>query len=142
MRYLIKYLRLTGTERLLLAEAVMLLGMARLAILCMPFRRLVSYLGVVKATAPPALQPVKYELVSQVSWAVQTAARRVPWQAVCLPQAIAAKLMLRRRGVASALYLGLLKQTGLQAHAWLTVGDVMVTGGSRRQHFTAITVFV
>lgn len=47
----------------------------------------------------------------------------VPFKAICLPQAIAAKLMLERRGVASSLHLGAALHTrsgkAFEAHAWL-----------------------
>jgi hypothetical protein len=141
MRYLVKYLRLTGTERCLLAEAVVLLGMMRLAILCMPFRYLAPYLGRPKAEAPqiPLLAPC--DLVLQVGWAVQTAARRVPWQAVCLPQALAAGLMLRRRGIACNLNLGVVGSADLAAHAWVESGGVIVVGERQARHFTVIARF-
>ena len=64
-----------------------------------------------------------------VGQAVTIAARNVPWNAVCLPQAMAAKAMLARRGQGSALHLGAARAgDGLTAHAWLVAGGEVVVG--------------
>ena len=67
---------------------------------------------------------------SLIGWAVTCAARNAPFTAVCLPQALAAKMMLRRRGVVAELYFRFCKADDgeLATHAWLRVGDVEVTG--------------
>jgi hypothetical protein len=53
-----------------------------------------------------------------------------PWMnAVCLPQALAAQAMLRRRGVASKLCLGVMRESGaLAAHAWVEIGGNIIIG--------------
>jgi hypothetical protein len=58
------------------------------------------------------------------------AARNVPWNAVCLPQAMGCKAMLARRGQGSALHLGAAMNDpkGLMAHAWLVAGGTVVVG--------------
>ena len=68
--------------------------------------------------------------VLAVRQAVTIAARNVPWNAVCLPQAMAAKAMLARRGQGSALHLGAARagEGGLTAHAWLVAGGEIVVG--------------
>jgi hypothetical protein len=51
--------------------------------------------------------------------------------------------MLRRRGAASTLYLGLAKdrETQLQAHAWLRCGERILTGQRGMAGFTVISTF-
>jgi hypothetical protein len=62
--------------------------------------------------------------------------------ATYLVQALAAKIMLTRRGICSTLYLGAAKAgEGLAAHAWLRSGSVIVTGGPGRERFTVISTF-
>lgn len=58
-----------------------------------------------------------------VSWAVETVGAK-PWMnALCLPRALAAHVMLHRRGIASRLCLGVARDDqGLAAHAWVEVG--------------------
>jgi hypothetical protein len=52
----------------------------------------------------------------------------------CVPQSLAAGAMLRLHGVAAILHFGVLKSPfpndPLQAHAWLSAGPIIVTGGS------------
>ena len=72
------------------------------------------------------------------------AARHVPFRAVCLPQAIAAKAMLRRRGINSVLHFGVAKRSdqSLDAHAWLDAAGIAVTGFPVGAEFTEIACFV
>jgi hypothetical protein len=81
-----------------------------------------------RASSQPS--PVHARLAGEIGWAVTRAARVVPFRAVCLPQAIAARLMLDRRRLSSVLRLGAGKgsQKPLDAHAWLDAAGVHVTG--------------
>ena len=106
IRRIIQFIRMPAGGGLLL-EAVFWLGLARLAVLLLPFRRLVPYLGTPRYETPvmnPAL-PVTARALT-IARAVQQAARNLPWGCHCLVQAVAAKAMLRRRGLPSTLCLG------------------------------------
>lgn len=122
--------RLTAEERGLLAEAVAWLALARLALLVLPFGVIAPRLGrpLPPSTAPDALDARGTAQARLVGWAVTRAAAHVPFRAVCLQQAVAAKLMLRRRGVAASVHLGVMKTNALAAHAWTDAGSVEVTG--------------
>ena len=80
----------------------------------------------------------------EVGWAVTRAARHVPFRAVCLPQAMAARVMLKRRGVASVMHFGAAKGEvkPLDAHAWLDAAGVEVTGYPVARNFSEIACFV
>jgi hypothetical protein len=138
-------------DRALLAEAAICLGLARLALRFAPFRHVGRRLGVFvspqEARARAAVlrdPPCAALLAERVGWAVRAAARNVPFAAVCLPQAIAARVMLRRRGVASVLHFGVGSATGesFDAHAWLDAAGVEVTGFPVAGAFTEIGCFV
>jgi hypothetical protein len=75
---------------------------------------------------------------------VTRAARYVPFRAVCLPQAMAARLMLKRRGIASTMHFGAAKGEAkpLDAHAWLDAAGVEVTGFPVAEKFAEIACFV
>jgi hypothetical protein len=142
-RYLQRVLELSWSDRMLLAEAMAGLGIARLAIVVLPFRRIAPYLGhqqcespVMDALAPPAS-------IRRIAQAVGRVSRHTPWSNTCLVQAIAAKMMLQRRGVPSTLYLGVMKPeaTRFAAHAWLRSGSVILTGALGRERFTVISTF-
>jgi hypothetical protein len=70
------------------------------------------------------------ETARAVAWAIRAAVRRMPFGPTCLPQAIAAQGMLRRRGIAASVYLGagLDGVGGMEAHAWVDAAGVGVTG--------------
>ena len=113
-----------ASQWLLLEAAVLLGGVQLLSALC--FRRIAPWMTrpqPVSSSTPPAL------LERRVSNAIERAARIVPWRCVCLPQAMAGKLMLALRGYPSTVRLGVSRATGvLQAHAWLEAGGTIVTG--------------
>jgi hypothetical protein len=131
-----RFFRLSGGRRRMVVEAVMWLAFARLALLIVPFRTLAARFGTF--TRPDAISPGGAAMLTdgqrhsaeEVGWAVTRAARYVPFRAVCLPQAIAAKYMLGRRRVASVMHFGVAKSKDkpMAAHAWLDAGDIEVTG--------------
>jgi hypothetical protein len=135
-------LRLPWADRWLLLEALVWLGLARLAVTVLPFRRIAPHLGDHMAESPEEEGAVVDDL-PRVSWAVQAVSRRTPWESRCLVQAVAAQRMLRRRGIGSTLYLGVAKagQTELEAHAWLRSGRVYLVGGQDRQRYKVVSSF-
>ena len=67
--------------------------------------------------------------VSRISYAIPRVAPWLPWRSDCLVQAIAARRWLAGLGIASTLHMGVRKdEQSLGAHAWLSVGDTVVTG--------------
>jgi len=121
-------------DRLLILEAAAWLGLARFYVVWFPF----GWLG--RWLRKPASGSDQPQLALRVGRAVLTASRHVPWQAACLPQALAAKLMLALRGQGSALHLGAkIDESGaLAAHAWLTCEGKIVTGGAGLPGYTPL----
>lgn len=95
-------------RRALLVNAASWLLISRLALVVIPFPR----------------------LARKISWTVTRAAGQVAFKAVCLPEAIAARQMLNRSGVAGVLHFGAAKGTRkrLDAHVRLDAAGVEVTG--------------
>ena len=79
--------------------------------------------GLSDAVAVP--EPRARLVASAVTWM----AARLPWHPSCLPQAIATRWMLRRRGIACQAHLGVVSTDPFAAHAWVTVGGSVVQGG-------------
>jgi len=138
-------------RRGLIAEAAAWLLIARLALVLVPFPRLARWLGAFVAPADPRVAEVSAPTTAEqaqtarlVSWAVTRAAAHVPFKAVCLPQAMAGRIMLQRRGVASAMHFGAAKgrDKPLDAHAWLDAAGVKVTGYPVGSQFAEIACFV
>lgn len=130
--------RLASRDGARAVEAVAYLALARAAVVALPFPVLARRLGVRWAETPAVASddPASY----RVGWAVAAAARRVPWRSECLEQAVAAKVMLRRRGIDSTLYLGVARDP-FEAHAWLRVGTLHVTGGQDVARYAVVASF-
>lgn len=123
-------------------EAFLWLGLARGGVLLFPFRSIAPYLGRLNQETPEVGIQSERAVVEQIAWAIATSSRYTPWRSNCLARAIAAKIMLRRRKIASTLYLGLKKNADrLEAHAWLRAGEKIVTGGTIKSQFKVISFF-
>ena len=77
-----------------------------------------------------------------VGWSVETMGARRWINASCLTRALAAQAMLRRRGIASRLCLGVsCSDATLSAHAWVEIGQEVIVGGPEIGRFTRLTEF-
>lgn len=79
--------------------------------------------------APSQLSPAQSILVDRVAYVVPRMGELVPWRADCLIQALAAQRWLAGSGIASQICIGVRREAEFEAHAWLKVGDRLVTGG-------------
>jgi hypothetical protein len=148
-RLLVRFRQVGPRGRALVAEAVLCLMLARLALIFVPFPKLARRLGrfvppeEARRLAPAPVAP-HAQWAADIGWAVTRAARYVPFQAVCLPQAMAARFMLARRGVASTMHFGAARgeDKPLDAHAWLDAAGVEVTGYPVANKFAEIACFV
>lgn len=171
MERLRKFLNLPAGDRWLTLEAAAWLVLALAVLGLLPFRWIAARFGVLSgglpSSGPPSSGPPssgidatfppderRQAAIRRVGMAVGRAARHLPCQAHCLPQAIVAKLMLHRRCIASTLHFGMRLVTDgtghrvsqragqrMEAHAWLTVGDVGVVGVPVSRGFTEIARF-
>lgn len=122
-------------------EALTALSSAGVLLRLLRFSWVASRLGRHMAESPALDDQGTTSRVVRIRWAVETAARHLPWKPVCLPQAVAAQWMLRRRGIASTFYLGVNPAEGLDAHAWVRAGSIIVTGGPRQDRFAVVSSF-
>lgn len=124
-------------------EAVFALAFARIAMASCPFRRIARWLGTPGAETPVTVTLDEARMAEEVGWAVRAVGRRVPWDARCLAQALAATGMLRRRGIEGTVSFGACEDdlSSFSAHAWLRVGSCMVTGGEEHERFNIFTTF-
>lgn len=124
-------------HRLRVLEAATALTLASAMLRLLPFRMVVRLIGTVESGRPAGATATNPIAVA-VGRAVQAAARRLPWKPVCLPQALAASLMMRRRAIPSHLCLGVHRKDGaIAAHAWLVAdgpsGGVVCGGAGAEQ---------
>jgi hypothetical protein len=145
MTRLKKILRRGWRDRLWLLEAFACLSIAKIMVHTVPFRWYAPRLGRTDAETTDTISPAERALAVKVSWAVQAAARHAPLGFVCLPQALAAKWMLQRRGLPSTLYFGVAlnaaTKSGMLAHAWVRAGDKILTGEREAAHHVVVARF-
>jgi hypothetical protein len=144
--------RMDDGRRRMMIEAVLWLTVARIATWFVPFRKIAPTMGTVMTPAQGAARmagepgsPDAAKVAKDIGWVVRRTADYVPFEAVCLQQALAGYWMLRRRGVVSCLHLGVVPQTALgkmKAHAWLDAAGVKVTGYPFDDDYTEIACFV
>lgn len=133
-----RYWRLDPRCKRLLREAALALGLAAFAVAFLPFRRAIR-LGVIP------LAPIRREAsLAEIRWAIESLAPRLPWRAMCIEQGIAMQRMLRRRGIDAHIHYGARPdacESGLEAHVWVTVGDMIVAGEAEAGRFAELAVF-
>lgn len=135
--------RLDWLRRRLLLEAVVTLPVAWLLLRLVPFKRIAAWLGTPGGESPTDLTSREVSLGREIGWAVRRTAIRLPVQARCLVQGLAAAAIARRHRVPTTLYLGVArgKEDRLEAHAWLRCGDQVVTGRAGHQRFQIVERF-
>jgi hypothetical protein len=134
-----KLLGLPPGQRWLLLKAVVLLAAVRLLLWLLPFpnvRRLINRAS--RRSRQLAADPVP---VDRLAWAVEMASRFVPGGGHCLSKALAAQILLMRRGHRAEVRYGAVRQTtdDFVAHAWLeSEGRAIIGGDSLNRYATLI----
>jgi hypothetical protein len=132
-----KFGKLDGADKWMLIRAAGWLAIARIMMATTPFGRLAARMstdpGIDDSDADP-------EVLQQFGRAVSLAASQVPWRSDCFPQCIAASMLLKRDGYRSTIHIGV-ERVGddvLNGHAWLTCGEIVVTGGGELDRYTEL----
>ena len=148
-RPLRRFAQVDNRRRALVLEAVACLLLARLGLIFVPFPKLARRLGDFVPPSDPRAAAARERTAQaptaeEIGWAVTRSARYLPFKAVCLPQAMAARVMLKRRGVSSVMHFGAARGADkpLDAHAWLDAAGVEVTGYPVAKNFAEIACFV
>jgi hypothetical protein len=125
----IKFLRLSRAERGLLIRAGALLVAVRLGLLVLRVR-MVQGLAARAAGNRRARPSAARVTAEKAAWAIRAAARYVPG-ATCLPQALAAQVLLARHGHPARLRLGVATTAGrgIAGHAWVETDSGVLLGG-------------
>jgi Transglutaminase-like superfamily len=122
-----RYLRLS----LFLAEAFFELCVARFKVSFVPFQVYKRGLGEHMHTTSHQGFQSEHLFAKQFKWAIQKMAGVTPFKSNCMVQAVAAKAVFKKRGLATTLYIGVAKGQEAQQklnHAWLRSGSLIVTG--------------
>jgi len=130
-RRLAALFRSAWPRRGLVAEACLNLLAAEARLRLLPLKR--QGMGDMARAADPVraeASEAERQAARDVGWAVTRAAAYVPIPARCLAQALAARAMLRRRGIGNIMHIGVARpdSASFEAHAWLEAAGVEVTG--------------
>jgi hypothetical protein len=133
------FLQLSPAEKRLILEASVYVAVTRVVNKLVPFRWIARTLERPRKAPQPAWETCT-KTARSIGWAVAAVSRTRPLRAVCLPQAIAAHQMLKRRGIPSTLFLGVAHENSkMIAHAWVTVGNQIITGAAGHERFTVVS---
>lgn len=134
MGWIAKFLRLSFTEQKLLVKGSLLLVLIQLGLRLMPFNK--QYRLLLRSANPLSkTQNSDPVYLRQVVWAINRASRRLLGPNTCLPQALAANFLLRRRGFPAHLVIGVRKDESgaFKAHAWVENDGKVVIGGNHKE---------
>lgn len=136
MRRLGKALRLSSKDHLLLIEAASVVAAVRVGLWLLPFRVLNRI-----TTGWAKERRATYQAdAARVGWSIRNASRCIP-AASCLTQALAAKVLLGRRGIEAKVHIGVSRSNDqFEAHAWVTSAGHIVVGGRGAEKFTPLLV--
>lgn len=128
-RMLRRWRRFRALERgdqWLIVEAIVVIAAVQAGVRTLQFARLQRLLAAVKRRRAGSQCPA-----ARIGWAVDAAARLLPGR-TCLSDALAADVMLGRRGYQSTLQFGVKKRTDgaipVEAHAWVECDGSIVAG--------------
>jgi hypothetical protein len=154
-----RWVALPARERRLTLEATLLLAASWGAVRLLPFRWYAPLLGRQERPSIPGDAPhpagaahpdgggagttPDEEVAREVGRSLRRGARHLPWHSTCLMQAMAGKMMLRRRGCEAIVYFGVGRgaDAGRSFHAWLRTGAVWVSGEREAPGHVVLSVF-
>lgn len=134
---------LSFTTRLLFAEALFTSAWVKISLTLFPFHRIMGWLGTNTAESSSSQQEETLTLRKEIKSALDLCRKYAPWRTECYTMSLTGKLMLRRRGLSSTLYIGFKKdETGIfKGHAWLRANDLYISGFKESIGFTVNFIF-
>jgi hypothetical protein len=112
---------------LLLSLATLHLARARTRLRRRPFSEVIGRAALRREKAEE--RDFERELANRIGWAINVAAKYVPWNANCLVKALAATALLRRYGFEPAIRIGVRREGAeFAAHAWVVCDGATIVG--------------
>jgi hypothetical protein len=133
---LFTYWHLTRQQKWMFCVNILLSGLAKLAVYCLSYKNLAHYFGnscrMLVASTMVSEEEKRQAMIIRRSIALVS--RHTPWQSNCLNQALMAKFWCQYYHIHYLLFIGLSIQKNApinrNAHAWLMVGPIDITGGN------------
>lgn len=146
--------QLSGRERLWVVILFLFSGVIRACVLWLPFIHTSRFLGhCYQYSFSTVVQAPQQAVANNIGLISSKVAKYTPWESACLVQAMMAISLLRYYKIPYVLYLGVTKASSdaadsenvnslLRAHAWLTVGDRVITGRHGYKAYTIVATFI
>ncbi len=138
-------LTLPRRRKSLLVEALVCLIRADLRIRKRPLKAVTDTLGTEQNPSHVTLDKSQLDAALDVGHTIEMIAKNMPWSVLCMPQAVAVKWMLQRRGIPCTLYFGTKgdrrADNSLEAHAWVAIDNRIIIGGAHSKEHTALSAF-
>jgi hypothetical protein len=138
MRRFSKFMRLSVRDRLLLLESLAALSAFKLGLWLLPFPTVRRF---IRKHAQAKRVQADRATIRRVVWALNVISLYLPIFKNCLNRALAAQLLLGRRGQPADLRIGVARFEGgeFKAHAWVeSEGRVVLGGGGEFSTFTPL----
>jgi hypothetical protein len=116
----------------------------RFFMLYIPFKYYRRYLGEMQQLNNFEATESQLQEAINIKVKVLLVCKNTPWESKCLVQAVTCKQLLLKKGIHTNLFLGVWKDenaTEMKAHAWLKLGDVILTGKHGHQKFKVVNFF-
>ena len=139
---LARWLVLPLPEKSRILESAATLLQVRVIFGFVPFARALRLLRIEQGEA--TYGRIAVTEATEIARAISRASGQVPFRALCLQQAFAALLMLRRRGIVATVRMGARRDSEfkhLSAHAWCCSDTVPVTGFPIADDFVSLVTF-
>jgi Transglutaminase-like superfamily len=129
MSRLVKFWRLSRSEKEAFFEASILLALCTAGVRALPFRYIDRFLRTHwNDRTQGAIDPEQE--IRLVQHSISRVASTLPWTSLCLSRSIAEFIMLRRRGIPALICFGVRSgRSPLAAHAWVETGSASSDSG-------------
>lgn len=137
------FLSLGFKNQWMFVEAFVLSGYYRFAMIYLPFKCLKRQMGVPKKESSSQVEDSIYVEAKKIRSVVMLACKYTPWESKCLVRALLVQHFLKRKKIATTVYLGVNKDdlNHMKAHAWIRCGEMIVTGQYEKDHFIQVASF-
>jgi hypothetical protein len=136
-----RFVSLDRARRALVVEAAATIAAAWIGLRIVRYLTLCRLIERIALRFPAAVPPSRGIAIDATRWAIAAAASRLG-PATCLVQALAAEMMLRRRGISAEVRFGVRAREGhrvpIEGHAWVEC-DGQTIGAAPQQEFGAMT---
>lgn len=134
-----KFFQLPPGERLILVQAWGLFILVDLALRILSFQYLLNLSKKIVLRRKDDSALTLAPSIMRLSWLVEVAGRYNPVRATCLQKALVLSWFLGRRGIPTALRIGVARHEGrLKAHAWLDHDGQVILGHHEGEHYAPL----